>query len=90
MENTKPHRRGSRPPAPKPPDATPPPLPATGFVRKSYLLKYVFPVGPTTFHKNIKDGTWKLTPIHLGQRVTAYDVREVRELIDSLAGRAAA
>lgn len=52
-------------------------------VRKRELLQ-MLPFSAATLHRKIKAGDF-VTPIKLGPRMTAYDVREVNEW---LAGRA--
>ncbi len=72
-----------------------PPLPTTGFVRGVTLwgdkkadppITGLIPLGRSTILSGIKSGKFKLTPIKLSERTTAYRIEEVRALIDQLSG----
>ena len=54
-------------------------LPETGFVRLNQVLQ-VFPVGKTTWYAGVKKGIYP-KPIALSERVRAYDVKKIREVI---------
>jgi predicted DNA-binding transcriptional regulator AlpA len=56
-------------------------LPETGFVRLPQVLK-VFPVSKPTWWAGVKDGRYP-KPVKLGQKMTAWSVEDIRELIAS-------
>ena len=62
-------------------------LPESGFVRLPEILA-VIPVGKTTWWEGVKNGRYP-KGVKLSARVTAWDVEEIRELIERLKGGAA-
>lgn len=68
-------------------------LPATGFVRVWQVvgcskrgIPPLIPIGRTTFLNGIRSGKYKINPVKLGERTTAYKVEEIRALIAELGG----
>lgn len=59
-------------------------LPETGFVRLSQIIPLVIPVSKSTWWLGVKDGRYP-QPIKLSPRCTAWNVRDIRELIERLA-----
>jgi predicted DNA-binding transcriptional regulator AlpA len=59
-------------------------LPESGFVRLPEILS-VIPVGKTTWWEGVKSGRYP-KGVKLSARVTAWDVKEIRELIERLKG----
>ena len=67
-------------------------LPVTGFLREKNIIgdkkanppvPALIPVSHATFWGKIKTKEWKLTPVKLSANVTAFQVEEVRALMDS-------
>lgn len=64
-------------------------LPATGFVRLSTIIGNrkgragILPIGPTTWWKGVKLGRFP-QPVKLSDRVTAWRVEDIRQLIEEL------
>jgi len=56
-------------------------LPATGFVRLEQILK-VIPIGKSTWWAGVKSGKFP-KPVKLGERITAWKVEEINDLISS-------
>ena len=54
-------------------------LPEAGFVRIPTILK-IFPIGKSTWWNGVKDGRFP-KPVKLGERVTAWHVDDIRDLI---------
>jgi len=68
-------------------------LPATGFVRIWQIvgctkrgIPALIPICRTTFLNGIGSGKYKINPVKLGERTTAYRVEEIRALIAELGG----
>lgn len=68
-------------------------LPSTGFLRIWQIIgdpkaeppiPALIPISRTSFLNGIKSGKYKVTPIKLGARTTAYKVEEIRQLIELL------
>lgn len=59
-------------------------LPQDGFVRLSDILK-VFPVSKSTWWAGVKSGKYP-QPIKLGPRMTAWPVKDVRQLLNESLG----
>lgn len=57
-------------------------LPEIGLVKLKTVLS-VIPVSKTTWFSGIKKGIYP-RPIKIGARASAWDVREIRSLIDEL------
>lgn len=57
-------------------------LPSTGFMRVSQVLE-VIPVGKTTWERWVNEGKAP-KPVKLSERVTAWKVSDIRELIQKL------
>lgn len=55
-------------------------LPSEGYVRLPQILA-VFPVSPTTWWRGVKSGKFP-KPIKLTERTTAWDVSEIRALLE--------
>lgn len=55
-------------------------LPEEGFVRLPQVLE-VIPVSKSTWFRGIQSGRFP-TPVKLGARVSAWDVRDIRGLLD--------
>ena len=64
------------------------PLPATGFVRLAQVLAVV-PIGKSSWWEGVKTGRFP-RPVKLGPRTTAWRVEDIKKLIESLGGGAAA
>jgi prophage regulatory protein len=56
-------------------------LPATGFIRQAQLIPHVVPFSAATLWRKVKEGTFP-APVKLSDRVTAWEVRAVREFLD--------
>ncbi|MAS87839.1 MAG: transcriptional regulator [Micavibrio sp.] len=56
-------------------------IPETGFIRLPDVLK-VFPVSRSTWWAGVKDGRFP-APVKLGPKITAWRVKDIRELIES-------
>lgn len=56
-------------------------LPETGFVRLPLILK-VFPVSKSTWWAGVKSGKYP-KPVKLGEKMTAWRVEDIRNLIAS-------
>lgn len=76
---------------------TNPSLPATGYIRLAQLIGNpkkgvagILPVSRSVFYENLRSGRYKLTPVKLSERCTAYRVEEVRALLEALAEEAGA
>jgi prophage regulatory protein len=54
-------------------------LPETGFVRLREVLR-VFPVSRSTWFSGVKSGRYP-KPVKLGDRISAWRVQDVRDLI---------
>lgn len=59
-----------------------PPLPSTGYIRQSLLVRYI-PFSSATLWRRVKDGSFP-APVKLSPNVTAWDVTKVREWMQSL------
>jgi prophage regulatory protein len=59
-----------------------PMLPEAGFLREAQLVPAIVPVSRSTFWRLIKRGSFP-APVRLADRITAWDVREVRQWIAS-------
>jgi prophage regulatory protein len=57
-------------------------LPDVGFVRLPTVLT-VFPVGRSTWWAGVKSGRFP-RPVKLGPRVTAWNVADIKELLENL------
>lgn len=57
-------------------------LPEIGFIRQAQLVPDIVPFSNATLWRKVKDGTFP-APVKLSPRVTAWDVRQVRQWIDS-------
>lgn len=57
------------------------PLPQTGLVRLKQILE-VIPVGKSTWWNGVKSGRYPQPVRHLGPRITAWKVEEIRALIE--------
>jgi predicted DNA-binding transcriptional regulator AlpA len=68
-------------------------LPETvGYLRLSQIIgdskkgiPPLLPVSKSTFWEGLKTGRYKLTPVKLSARCTAFKVEEVRAMLDQLA-----
>lgn len=60
------------------------PLPETGFLRISEVLKY-YPVGKSTWWQGVKDGKFP-APVKLSPRCTAWRAEDIRALINNTGG----
>ena len=67
--------------------ATPASLPAEGLVRLRTVLQFI-PVGKTTWWEGIRAGRYP-APVKIGTRAVAWDVAEIRALIERLSTAAA-
>ena len=56
-------------------------LPETGFVRLPTILKLI-PIGRSTWWSGVKSGKFP-KPIKLGQRITAWRVEDIKNLINN-------
>ncbi len=56
-------------------------LPETGFIRLANILR-IIPIGKTTWWAGVKSGRFP-EAIKLGERITAWRVEDIRELIES-------
>lgn len=59
-------------------------LPATGYVRQSQLIPHIVPFSSATLWRKVKSGEFP-HPVKLSERVTAWDVKEVRAWLQSKA-----
>lgn len=59
-------------------------LPEVGFIRQAQLVPAIVPFSNATLWRKVKDGTFP-APVKLSPRVTAWDVRQVRQWIDACA-----
>ena len=59
-------------------------LPEVGFIRQAHLIPAIVPFSNATLWRKVKDGTFP-APVKLSPRVTAWDVRQVRQWIDACA-----
>lgn len=59
-----------------------PALPEVGFIRQAQLIPGIVPFSNATLWRKVKDGSFP-APVKLSPRVTAWDVRKVREWIES-------
>lgn len=57
-------------------------LPNDGYVRLKQLLPAVVPFSPATFWRRVADGSFP-APTKLGERVTAWRVRDVRKWLEA-------
>jgi len=60
-------------------------LPDIGFIRLPTVLRH-FPVSKSTWFQGVKDGRFP-APVKLSDRIAAYKVEEIRQLIDATAGK---
>lgn len=68
-----------------------PGLPETGYVRLWHVvgdrkrgIPALLPISRSSFLAGIKSGRYKVTPVQLGLRTTAYKVEEIRALLAGL------
>jgi prophage regulatory protein len=59
-------------------------LPQTGFLRLPDVLRF-FPVSKSTWWMGVKTGRYP-KPIKLGERITAWRVEDIRQLIADMRG----
>lgn len=59
-------------------------LPEVGFIRQAQLIPAIVPFSNATLWRKVKDGPFP-APVKLSSRVTAWDVRQVRQWIDACA-----
>lgn len=59
-------------------------LPNSAYVRRSYLLKTVIPVAPTTLHRWVREGRFP-KPHRIGPKASAWLVGEVRAALAAMA-----
>lgn len=59
-------------------------LPATGYVRQSQLIPAPVPFSSATLWRRVKAGTFP-KPVKLSERVTAWNVEDVRQWLVSFA-----
>ncbi|PCI97648.1 MAG: transcriptional regulator [Alphaproteobacteria bacterium] len=57
-------------------------LPETGFIRLNTVLELI-PIGKSSWWNGVRDGIYP-QPVTIGQRVTAWRVEDIKELIQSL------
>lgn len=57
-------------------------LPATGYVRQSQLIPHIVPISSATLWRKVKSGQFP-QPVKLSERVTAWNVHEVRAWLQS-------
>jgi predicted DNA-binding transcriptional regulator AlpA len=57
-------------------------LPETGLVRLPQILAAI-PVGKSTWWKGVKEGRYPQPVRHLGPRITAWRVEDIRKLISA-------
>jgi prophage regulatory protein len=57
-------------------------LPATGYIRQAQLIPKILPVSPATLWRWVKTGQF-VTPVKLGENVTAWRVEDVRQWLDA-------
>jgi prophage regulatory protein len=57
-------------------------LPATGYVRQSQLIPGILPFSPATLWRLVRAGKFP-APVRLADRITAWDVQDVRNWIVS-------
>ncbi|WP_106640879.1 AlpA family phage regulatory protein [Allosphingosinicella vermicomposti] len=62
-------------------------LPEVGFIRQAQLIPAIVPFSNATLWRKVKDGTFP-APVKLSPRVTAWDVRQVRQWIETCAAEA--
>lgn len=55
-------------------------LPETGFLRLHQVLQFI-PVGKSTWWAGVKSGRYPKPVKHLGPRITAWRVEDIRQLI---------
>lgn len=55
-------------------------LPASGYIRQKQLLDNHVPFSPATLWRKVKAGTFPL-PVKLSDRVTAWNVADVRQWV---------
>jgi prophage regulatory protein len=58
-------------------------LPEIGYVRQSQLIPAIFPFSPATLWRKLKAGTFP-QPVKLGPRITAWNVKDIREWIERM------
>ena len=58
-----------------------PTMPSTGYLRVSQVLKFI-PVSKTTWWTGVKTGRFPKA-IKLGERITVWDVKDIRNYINS-------
>lgn len=64
------------------PEHTPPNLPAAGFIRQRQLIPHVIPFSSATLWRKVKAGTFP-APVKLSERVTAWNVADVRAWMEA-------
>lgn len=62
-------------------------LPATGYVRQSQLIPAPVPFSSATLWRKCKSGDFP-KPVKLSERVTAWEVGQVREWLEAQAAKA--
>ncbi len=67
-------------------------LPETGFLRLSQIIgnkktntPALIPISRTSFLNGVKSGKYP-KPVKLGERMTAWRIEDIRELIENLSG----
>lgn len=63
-------------------------LPEVGFIRQAQLIPAIVPFSNATLWRKVKDGSFP-APVKLSPRVTAWDVRKIREWIETRQSEAA-
>jgi len=58
-------------------------LPSEGFVRLSQIVPHIIPVSKSTWYSWIASGKAP-KPVNLGPKIAAYDVRDIRGLLEKL------
>jgi predicted DNA-binding transcriptional regulator AlpA len=58
-------------------------LPESGYIRQSQLIPSIFPFSSATLWRKVKEGTFP-KPVKLGQRITAWRVEDIRNLMERL------
>lgn len=64
-------------------------LPETGYVRQSQLIPGIIPFSSATLWRKVKNRTFP-APVKLSARVTAWDVKAIRDWMQSCAAGSAA
>ena len=60
-------------------------IPPTGFLRLSQILLIV-PVSRSSWWRGVKSGRYP-KPIKLGERITAWSVKDITSMVESLNGK---